>query len=414
MAVVFFLLSFASVVALVLGLIKPRLVIHWGHRRTRKMAALIYSVAAIVFLFAIGATGASTENTNPPPSNKVSKNNTTVSSNSTANEIATTTNVVSNTSAGNSVSNNATTNTDSNQASVNNTAGPVPTNNTSSSSGSTSSTSKNSTKKTTNTSSNTSNTSNVCRSNWSAGVYHTYRFNLINPCKTVSGTVEIVRHEADHDYHLDIKLDSQYKNLLASGNYKYQHGYLVVEIIPMDQPYVTIPHVGQHATFTGAVVDDKDHGWNEVHPAWLVNGKGKLSYTKAAARKSVVTGICGNGDSDCPTSSSSSSSGSSNTTSKSNTTSSSTGNLTIVSSSLTRNPGQYASIKVKTKPNVQGTIEVDYSSGPSHSSSLNPKTADPNGYITWTWKVGSRTTPGNWPVTITADRQTVKTTLHLK
>ncbi|QQE81616.1 hypothetical protein GI364_24805 (plasmid) [Alicyclobacillus sp. SO9] len=221
-----------------------------------------------------------------------------------------------------------------------------------------------------------------------------------------------MRHEADHDYHLDIKVDSQYKNLLASGNYKYQHGYLVVEIIPMDQPYVTIPQKGQHATFTGAWVDDKDHGWNEIHPAWLVNGKGKISYTSTAAKKSVITGICGNGDKDCPTSSSNTNSGSSSSGSSKTSTSSSA--LAITSSNLFVSPGQYASVTVKTKPGAQGQIEVDYKSGPSKSSSLNPKAANGSGYITWEWKVGTRTSSGNWTVKISAGGKTIQTTLHVK
>lgn len=40
-----------------------------------------------------------------------------------------------------------------------------------------------------------------------------------------------------------------------------------------------------------------------------------------------------------------------------------------------------------------------------------PKTADSNGNVSWTWKVGTNTTPGNWQIVVTAslNGQTVQT-----
>ena len=38
---------------------------------------------------------------------------------------------------------------------------------------------------------------------------------------------------------------------------------------------------------------------------------------------------------------------------------------------------------------------------PSTASGLRPKTASSAGAASWAWKVGSRTTPGSWPVTVT-------------
>jgi hypothetical protein len=32
---------------------------------------------------------------------------------------------------------------------------------------------------------------------------------------------------------------------------------------------------------------------------------------------------------------------------------------------------------------------------------LGPKAADGSGIVSWSWTVGSRTTPGSWPVTVT-------------
>jgi micrococcal nuclease len=83
----------------------------------------------------------------------------------------------------------------------------------------------------------------------------------------------------------------------------------------------------------------------------------------------------------------------------------------VAGSSLNRSPGQYASVTVKTKPGAQGAIEVDYNSGPSTAQGLYPKTADSNGNISWTWKVGTRTAPGTYPVIITVNGSTITKTL---
>ncbi len=65
--------------------------------------------------------------------------------------------------------------------------------------------------------------------------------------------------------------------------------------------------------------------------------------------------------------------------------------------------GSQASITINTAPNVLCTITVYYKSGPSEAQGLGPKNSDANGNCTWSWKVGTRTTPGNWRIVITAD-----------
>ena len=64
-------------------------------------------------------------------------------------------------------------------------------------------------------------------------------------------------------------------------------------------------------------------------------------------------------------------------------------------------PNQYATASVKTVPGASCTIVVEYKSGPSSAAGLGPRTADSSGVASWTWKVGGRTTPGSWPVTVT-------------
>ena len=73
--------------------------------------------------------------------------------------------------------------------------------------------------------------------------------------------------------------------------------------------------------------------------------------------------------------------------------------------------GDEASVSVKTKPGARGTIEVDYSSGPSKAAGLGPKTADKSGNITWSWRVGTSTKSGNYPVIIKVNGSTIKKTL---
>lgn len=132
--------------------------------------------------------------------------------------------------------------------------------------------------------------SSGCRSDPLAGVYKPWRLHLIAPCVTVSGTVELVKSEPDHDYHINLKLDPGSPPLTNWVNRLRKKGDLVLEIIPMDQGTVPIPAVGEHITATGSYVLDLIHGWREIHPVWMINGKGSPAFTKSAAEKSVAIG----------------------------------------------------------------------------------------------------------------------------
>jgi len=76
-------------------------------------------------------------------------------------------------------------------------------------------------------------------------------------------------------------------------------------------------------------------------------------------------------------------------------------NMVSLASPISR--GSQVSITINTAPNVLCTIAVYYKSGPSTAQGLDPKNSDGNGNCTWSWKVGTRTTPGNWKIVITAD-----------
>jgi len=78
--------------------------------------------------------------------------------------------------------------------------------------------------------------------------------------------------------------------------------------------------------------------------------------------------------------------------------------------------GHYATVQIKTTPGASCTITVYYPSGPSRASGLEPKIAGENGIVEWTWKVGTRTTPGQHKIVITATLcgQTKTTTVYFE
>lgn len=112
-------------------------------------------------------------------------------------------------------------------------------------------------------------------------VYHQQRLKIIDSCKTVTGIIQSIKNEADGDYHIQLKLDAKFSNLINFANVMYQHGYLVLE--PVCQSTVTqsdaksacmnfkstltIPPKGSHVTVTGTYVLDLQHdSWAEIHP----------------------------------------------------------------------------------------------------------------------------------------------------
>ena len=79
--------------------------------------------------------------------------------------------------------------------------------------------------------------------------------------------------------------------------------------------------------------------------------------------------------------------------------------VTSLTSPIVR--GQTASITVKGKPDVEYTIKVIYKSGPSTAKGLEPKISELNGLVTWSWKVSSRTTAGDWSIEVSGDGSSI-------
>ena len=53
---------------------------------------------------------------------------------------------------------------------------------------------------------------------------------------------------------------------------------------------------------------------------------------------------------------------------------------------------------------VMCAITVYYKSGPSHAQGLYPKRPTSTGRVSWTWMVGTRTTPGRWAISVSCGR----------
>jgi hypothetical protein len=89
-----------------------------------------------------------------------------------------------------------------------------------------------------------------------AGVYHPDRLHVRARCRLVEGVVQrVIREDYDGDVHVWLQTADE---------------RLAVEILPQDRALVGIPAEGGTVTVVGPYVEDLEHGWREIHPAWLV------------------------------------------------------------------------------------------------------------------------------------------------
>ena len=88
--------------------------------------------------------------------------------------------------------------------------------------------------------------------------------------------------------------------------------------------------------------------------------------------------------------------------------------LQIVSVTSPVRPGANATLVAQTTSGAVCSITVYYKSGASTAQGLYSKTADSSGRVSWTWKVGTRTTPGSWRIVVKASYggQTVSQEIH--
>jgi len=74
-----------------------------------------------------------------------------------------------------------------------------------------------------------------------------------------------------------------------------------------------------------------------------------------------------------------------------------TARLVSVTSPISR--GSHATLVARVSPERRCGITVYYKSGPSVAQGLYPKRPR-NGRVSWTWMVGTNTTPGRWSIQV--------------
>jgi hypothetical protein len=78
--------------------------------------------------------------------------------------------------------------------------------------------------------------------------------------------------------------------------------------------------------------------------------------------------------------------------------------ITLISVTSPTAPFSDATLTISTAPGANCSIVVHYKSGPSRAKGLIPKVASGSGRVSWTWRVGSNTTPGRWPIVVTCEK----------
>jgi len=126
----------------------------------------------------------------------------------------------------------------------------------------------------------TASVNNSCDTSLWKYIYHRNRLQMIKPCFSAIGTIEVIRKEKDGDYHILLKLDAGQDSLLNEKNIEKQKGDLVLEPICVNKVTqedaidackncpltVQVPPVHSHVKVTGSYIKDNQHGWMEIHP----------------------------------------------------------------------------------------------------------------------------------------------------
>lgn len=76
------------------------------------------------------------------------------------------------------------------------------------------------------------------------------------------------------------------------------------------------------------------------------------------------------------------------------------GNVSLLSKPEPAYVASQATIRAKITPGASANLSVFYKTGESTAKHVGWATADEDGYVEWTWFVGTRTTPGTWPFVI--------------
>lgn len=107
-----------------------------------------------------------------------------------------------------------------------------------------------------------------CRPSAMEHIHNPTRLVVVGRCSTVTGMVRRAAYDPrDGDTVISVAVDAPYRRFLRAED----QGELTVKVIPTDVPTVRIPLVGEHATFHGAWVLNRNADRRaEMHPAWSI------------------------------------------------------------------------------------------------------------------------------------------------
>ncbi|MDY2907234.1 MAG: hypothetical protein SOT56_08455 [Eubacteriales bacterium] len=83
------------------------------------------------------------------------------------------------------------------------------------------------------------------------------------------------------------------------------------------------------------------------------------------------------------------------------------GKITVTYLTENVKKGSRATLSVAGTPGITYSITVYYSSSVSAAKGLEPKSADSNGNVSWSWRVGSRTKPGKHKIVISGGGESI-------
>ncbi len=87
--------------------------------------------------------------------------------------------------------------------------------------------------------------------------------------------------------------------------------------------------------------------------------------------------------------------------------------VALLNTVLSSHPAEEVTLQAQSAPGTLCTITVIYRSGPSHAQGLDPKTSDATGNVSWTWFVGSSTSPGKSPIVVSCGAAQARTFIEV-
>jgi hypothetical protein len=194
---------------------------------------------------------------------------------------------------------------------------------------------------------------------------------------TVIARVVLIRHESDDDFH--VVLSDGRRTMISESPAPSCDG----RAFPVRQAQMAAARralrLCSRAQVTGVAFFDFDHGQTGVAPNAIelhpILGFRCLGGSVSASGGSAAAAAAGG--------------------------SSGSARVRLVQVTSPVSAGSEASVTVAVSPAQTCSITVTYKSGPSQAAGLDPQRGT---RITWTWTVGTNTTPGRWPIVVSCAR----------